>query len=126
MGMHPFVGDVERVAGMSGGRWLLGLAPLPFGGFCMGATVQIVRGTGRGTIAWSIFAVVVTVALAGFVLRHYGSHAELALQPGEQYSTSGWYMIGLWGTYITGLAMLIISAGRLAFRLFRPRVSPVA
>lgn len=42
----------------------------------------------------------------------YHGNSDLALQPMERYSPRVWYLIGMWGAYLTGILMLLSPVGR--------------
>lgn len=101
---------------IDGGPWLLALVPVPLLAFLVFLAMQITQRRWRRALAWIACAGVLSVALAIVVLYQHSSHAGLALQSGERYSTNGWYLIGLWGTYLAGFVILLTLAARHVFR----------
>ncbi len=68
------------------------------------------------------FSGVVSLALATAVLSYHGANPDLALQPTERYSMEGWYLISLWGAYLSGLIMFVVAVGRLLVGRIRSRI----
>lgn len=102
-------------------RFLAALAVLPLLWF-VGLLIRYVFDLNwRFSVLWLLVSVVVSLVLAGVVLMHHASQEELALQPFEEYSFAGWYMIGVWGTYITGVVMLLFDTGRSVLQMIRRR-----
>ena len=62
-----------------------------------------------------------SLVLSALVLYQHRRNPELALQIGEQYSWSGWYLIILWGIYATGLLMIVAFALKLGLLWLRGR-----
>ena len=105
---------------------MLALAPLPLIQFILGPLVQLVRGKWRRAGGWWIVSIGVSVILAVTVLAVHATSPDLGLQETERYSFDGWYLIGLWGTYLTGVIMVVVAIGRPVVKrlhawLFPPR-----
>ena len=105
------IGDAESDTHMRTGRLVLALAQLPVVQFIGEPVCRIIRGQWRRAIGWFIASIVVSMGLAMLVLGFHAASPDLALQPMERYSTEGWYLIGLWGAYITGVMMLVVAVG---------------
>lgn len=116
-----FGGTTQHEVNSVSQRFLAGLAVLPFLWFVGLLVRNIIRLNWRLSLSWLLVALVTSLILAGVVLMHYASQEELALQPFERYSFAAWYMIGLWGTYITGMIMLLVGAGQSVLHLIRLR-----
>ena len=83
---------------------------------CSVGRVMAVRNW-RRAVGWLITIVLVSAALASILLLYYAANSFYALQSNEKYSTAGWYTIGLWGAYVTGVMMLVVAAGRNVLRV---------
>ena len=114
-------GDAEGDTHMRIGRLVLAVAQLPVIQLLFEPVRELGRGRWRRAIGWLAVAMIVSIALAVIILLYYGSNSDLALQPDEQYSTQGWYTIGLWGAYLTGVMMLVVAAGRRVVEFIRSR-----
>jgi hypothetical protein len=120
------IGDAESETHMRIGRLVLALAPLPVIQFIGELFSRTIRGHWRRVSGWLMASIIVSTSLALLVLVFHGARPELGLEPNERYSMDGWYLIGLWGTYLTGLIMIVVAVGwpccsRIRARLFGPR-----
>jgi outer membrane protein assembly factor BamB len=114
-------GDAEGDTHMRIERLVLAVAQLPVIQFLFEPIREIGRGRWRRAIAWFGVTMIVSIALAVIILLYYGSYSDFAIQPDEQYSMHGWYTIGLWGAYLTGVMMLAVAAGRRVVGFIRSR-----
>jgi len=115
------IGDAERETHMRTGRLVLAVAILPFIQFVGEPICRVICGQWRRALGWLIASNVVSIALAVVVLTYHGN-SDLALQPMERYSLRGWYLIGLWGAYLTGILMLLSAVGRHLVKYVRARL----
>ena len=110
------------------GRLVLAVAQLPVILLFYEPIRQVSLGRWRRAVGWLIAIVLVSTALASILLLYYAANSFYALQPNEKYSTVGWYTIGLWGAYVTGVMMLVVAVGRSVLRVVqrhRERSRPV-
>ena len=64
----------------------------------------------RRLTRWLITSVVVSLPMAGSLV--IGDSLGRPTGLGERYTFDGWYLIWLWGAYITGVLFIIVSVGR--------------
>lgn len=122
LAIGTWLGTTQHEMSSFGTRFLAGLAVLPFLWFVWLLVRNLISNRWRTSALWLLITIVVSLVLAGVVLMHHASQDELMLQPFEMYSVDGWYMIGLWGTYVTGAIMLLVDAGRSVLHMIRRRV----
>jgi hypothetical protein len=116
LGFGLTFGHAEGDTHMRIGRWVLAVAQLPVILLFYEPIRQVSLGRWRRAVGWLIAFLPVSAALASIILLYYAANSFYALQPSEKYSTAGWYTIGLWGAYLTGVMMLVVAVGRSVLR----------